>query len=362
VKARWGSAPGHEAVLNQQTYLCRFGDAVVASDKALSELSPAAHGTPACAVRHSREELPSAPGASATRWIKRWHFRDGSVSLAIGRRHGRYVLDFPKLARFEVTADGSDVECHAAPHTDAETLRHLLLDQVLPRVFSLHSRLVLHAGAVATPDGAIAFVGDTGWGKSTLCASFAGQGYPLLSDDGLFVGLTDNNAAIVTAGYAGLRLLPESNRALAISESPSGTTLMAVNSAKRRITHRKLSFVSDALPLRALFVLTPPNSAALEFVDVNPILQRDAFMTLVRHSFQLDLETPARQREFFSLVGRHVSAIPTYRLSYTRSFDLLPAVRQAVLAAAFSECEESWADLVSLAPSRGDETTSPGYA
>jgi len=313
-------------------------------------------------VRHSREDPPSRHRAPATRWIKRWHLPDGSVSLAIGRRHGRYVMDFPKLARFEVTADGSEVECHAAPHTDATTLRHLLLDQVLPRVFSLHSRLVLHSGAVATPDGAIAFVGDTGWGKSTLCASFAGQGYPLLSDDGLFVGATEDKGAVVTAGYAGLRLLPASNQALAISESPGGTTPMAMDSAKRRITHRKLSFVSDALPLRALFVLTPPNSAALEFVDVNPILKRNAFMTLVRHSFQLDLDNPVRQRSFFSLVGRHVSVIPTYRLSYTRSFDLLPAVRQAVLAAAFSEREETWAELAALHAVRGDETTSPGYA
>jgi len=332
----------------------RFGDAVVASDVQLPELPPATRGVPACVVRHSRDERPAANGAPPTHWIKRWHLPDGSVCLAIGRRLDRYVLDFPRLARFEVTADGSKVGCRSEPRTDAATLRHLLLDQVLPRVFSLHSRLVLHAGGVATPKGAIAFVGETGWGKSTLCASFAGQGYPVLSDDGLFVGATDDKGVVVTAGYAGLRLLPESDRALATTEAPGRSTPMAAFSAKRRIANRQLSFVSDAVPLAALFVLTAPNSAALEFVDVNPIAQRDAFMTLVRHSFQLDLDNPARQREFFSLVGRHVSAIPTYRLSYTRSFELLPAVRQAVLAAAFSEREESWAMLASLHAAPGD--------
>jgi hypothetical protein len=214
----------------------------------------------------------------------------------------------------------------------------------------------LHAAAVSTPQGAVAFVGETGWGKSTLCASFAGAGYSVLSDDGLILGNLEDTRVAVIAGYPGLRLLPESARAFeswstrlgSKSTDLRGAANMASYSEKRRVCGDRVSFVTKAVPLAALFVLSPPESAfALEFVDVNPLAPRDAFMALVKHSFRLDLDDPGRQREFFSRVGDYVSSIPMYRLSYTRSYALLPAVRHAALSAVSSESEETWSTLAS---------------
>ena len=64
------------------------------------------------------------------------------------------------------------------------------------------SRLVLQAGAIDTPLGAIALLGRTGIGKSTLAASLARAGFPLIADD--FLLLRDDIVAVPS--YPGLRL------------------------------------------------------------------------------------------------------------------------------------------------------------
>ena len=44
-------------------------------------------------------------------------------------------------------------------------------------------RMVLHASAVNINDGAVAFMGHNGAGKSTTTFSFMASGYPLVADD-----------------------------------------------------------------------------------------------------------------------------------------------------------------------------------
>ena len=41
----------------------------------------------------------------------------------------------------------------------------------------------LHATAVVVDGEAVAFLGDCGYGKSTLGAAFLARGFPLLTDD-----------------------------------------------------------------------------------------------------------------------------------------------------------------------------------
>ena len=111
---------------------------------------------------------------------------DGSPWLALGVRDGAYLLGFAGGVDFVVTSDGR-IETYARPGTPMHTVRHLLIDQVLPQWLSHTGRLVLHASAVQAPYGAVAFLGRTGTGKSTLAASFAASGSPLLADDAVVV-------------------------------------------------------------------------------------------------------------------------------------------------------------------------------
>jgi hypothetical protein len=59
----------------------------------------------------------------------------------------------------------------------------VVLDSVLFTVALLRGYEALHAGAIATPGGAIAITAASGGGKSTLLSELLGRGLPLLADD-----------------------------------------------------------------------------------------------------------------------------------------------------------------------------------
>jgi serine kinase of HPr protein (carbohydrate metabolism regulator) len=67
------------------------------------------------------------------------------------------------------------------------TVEHLYLNQVLPLALSRQGKLVLHGSAVDIGGQGVAFLGESGRGKSTLAASFATEGTRFLTDDGLLL-------------------------------------------------------------------------------------------------------------------------------------------------------------------------------
>ncbi len=126
--------------------------------------------------------LPELPRASALRadcrfqllpplrraavppaWLHRWRRDDGGVLVSLGRAGRDYVVRFTGLADFLISREADLVRCRARPGTSPATVRHLLLDQVIPMVLAHRGRLALHASAAITGDGALAFAGDRPW-------------------------------------------------------------------------------------------------------------------------------------------------------------------------------------------------------
>jgi hypothetical protein len=130
---------------------------------------------------------------------------DGALWAQFYRADTGYLLRFPGLADFAST--GLEVTAWPAPGISGQTVEHLYLNQVLPLALSMQGKLVFHASAVEIGDGAIAFMGESGKGKSTLAASFATSGYRFLTDDGLIVeaGNDEPRSPTPRSGCAGQR-------------------------------------------------------------------------------------------------------------------------------------------------------------
>ena len=154
------------------------------------------------------ELLESRGFAPNCEWFHEWNLPDGSVWLYFGRQDSGYVLRFPGIADFLVNRRAQGVRCYPSPGVPPESIRHLFLDQVLPLVVNGPGKLVVHASAVASPYGAIAFLGRTGYGKSTLAASFSRRGFPMMTDDCLLLE-EDKGRLFAVPSYPGLRLWPE---------------------------------------------------------------------------------------------------------------------------------------------------------
>jgi hypothetical protein len=260
--------------------------------------------------------------------------------LEIGDCAGDYLIRFQDYGDFLISRDGRSVQCCPLPGTAESTVRHLFLDQIVPLVLSRRGTLVLHASAVLTPGGVVAFVGKSGQGKSTLAACFGQNGFRLISDDYLLLRRTElrKTTALAPAedwvaipSYPGVRLWPESSDG--IFSVPPESAEIAEYTDKRRVSDPALiPFAEGPSSLRCLYFLEDAEEDAFlpkpATIRLSP---RDAFMKLVTCAFNLDIRDKALLERQFDAIGEISTQLPCFQLDYARDFAALPAVRQLIV-------------------------------
>jgi hypothetical protein len=209
----------------------------------------------------------------------------------------------------------------------AERLQTLYLNQVLPRALSRQGQLIFHASAVEANGGAIAFMGGSGWGKSTLAASFATNGCRFLTDDGL----------VVEAAEGGYRALPshpsvrlwEDSREVLIGGRTRAVSPVQFTSKLRFLADDTMVFCAEPKPLDCVYFLGEGAAREVTFVRMSA---SEALIELLKHAFVLDIEARDSIASHFDRLA-HLARLPIhYRLDYARRFERLRDVRQAVLS------------------------------
>jgi hypothetical protein len=256
-----------------------------------------------------------------------WTMPDGSIWTEFHRLTDRYLLRFPGLADFEIAMEDLSVTCQPAPGTSKATLQHLYLNQVHPLVLSKRGRLVFHGSAVAAGPGAVAFVGTSGRGKSTLAASFSTTGCPFLTDDGLVLERR-THCHVVLPSHPSLRLWEDSEEALLAPGTPRAPALEYTTKA-RLLPGKTLPFCSEPRRLAAAFFL---DDSQVSKIEITQLTASEALMEWARHSFLLDVEEKPRLATHFRDVSRLAQHAVHYRLKYPRDYALLPDVRRAIIA------------------------------
>ena len=178
----------------------RFADLILASAFAIPEL-PRAAGFPSIDLSIG----PLESGAPRT-WRHAWTVPGGRTWMRVAPTRDGHVIQFPGYAEFAVTP--RTIVCAPRRGLPLATLRHLLLDQVLPAIIASPRRLVLHASAVTVDGGAVGFLGRAGAGKSTLAAAMARRGARVVTDDALLIEVGPEGPRAIPS-YPGLRLWPE---------------------------------------------------------------------------------------------------------------------------------------------------------
>ena len=257
-----------------------------------------------------------------------WLLPDGTLWCEIHLEGSRYRMRFPDMADFVVDASGA-VECYPVPGTDTHTLEHLHLNQVVPSVLSLQHRPVFHAGAVAMGDGAAAFVGISGRGKSTLVTHLALNGHALLTDDGMELAL-DTGQFLVRPAHPSVRLWEDSRAAL-LPEDAKRAPSVPYTIKERFIDDTLIPCSRSALPLRRAYFLGEGTS---EEVHIERMTAQEAHMAWVKHAFLLDPHDPTRMRSLFSQIAALAEQSLSYRLDYPRRYEALEDVRLALVAQA----------------------------
>jgi hypothetical protein len=185
---------------------------------------------------------------------------------------GRIRIAWEGVGAFELRK-GWEMIVDADRGAEPELVRLFILGAAMGLLLHQRGLTVLHASVVAIGGQATAFVGEKGWGKSTLSAALVAQGYELVSDDIAAIELLDGEP-IVHTGTPHIKLWP--NSIVTIGGDPDEhpclhsrvqkRTLRANRRAARRVTPlRRLVSLGLAKapelrrvsPAQALFDLLP---------------------------------------------------------------------------------------------------------
>ena len=288
----------------------------------------------------SAGELPGlAPSAAANaRWTLIWRalsspeqglpyhvWRDdkGQAWIRFFREAAGRRLVFPGVVDVLVADATGEVIVDAAPHASPRRVQQLIAHYVLPLLLG-RERLVLHASAVAIDGEAIAFVGPTGCGKSTLASSLCTRGATLVADDALVVD--DGAGAVAVIPYrAPLRLSADAIAQVMNADPAAFATIGDGVRAKRAVPVRTAG--GAALRLARIYLLA---SAGRGPAHVSNVPHADAIRDLMLSAFEMAIDDPASLSRAFDRLARVVATVPVHRLRLPHGYGRLADVAGAI--------------------------------
>jgi hypothetical protein len=257
---------------------------------------------------------------SDTRWFRHMALPDGAD-----------YLRWSKLFEFLISQDGRRIACRALNGVSSETFQNYLVSHTLSCALLKQGIESLHATVVVIRGQAVAFLGDCGYGKSSLGAAFLRTEHAILTDDMLVLDMPDQHRPAVVAhpGPPRIKLFPNiahtflGSRRKGARMNPGTTKLIIPLSAREHC--------GQAVPLRALYVLRPPASRRTpKHVTIRPLKQRGACLALIANTFNTIITEPARLTRQFAWAARLAGAVPVKSLSYPRRLAHIPEVLAAI--------------------------------
>ncbi len=221
------------------------------------------------------------------------------------RQRDRFLLRFHRLAEFDVAADLRTATYHPAPSSDAGFASVLAVGMLASTLLMLRGQPVLHGSAVEDDGVAIALVGASGMGKSTLCTLLCQTGSALVTDDVLVVE-SPATTPVCRTGAVESRLRSGASYLLAEGGSTSRTT------ADGRLTFSPGLRARDRLPLAAIGVPYPTRGC--QVVTAEHLSKTEAMLELLRFPRIVGWQDASTLAKHFDFLATLVDRVPVMRL------------------------------------------------
>lgn len=220
----------------------------------------------------------------------------------------RFRLRLRGTAEFLISRDLTEVDWIAVPEGRSELIPILFSGTVLALILTLQGRLVLHASAVAEDDGTLAFVGQSGRGKSTMAALCAAAGAAVVSDDVLLVEL-DTPIPRCCGNASELRLRPGARD---LAERFSGAAATQRETADSRLGISPFDSQSGWSSLRSIVVPYP--SREVTSVEIAPVTTSDALLQLLTFPRIEGISAPHIIAQQFHLHAQLARAVSVFKV------------------------------------------------
>lgn len=218
--------------------------------------------------------------------------KDGQRRYSAAQDDDGYLLRFSGVCDVRVSDDLTHAVITPDPDTDPGLPRVIVAGTVVAFIMKLAGHCVLHASAVEVDGRAIAFVGHSGMGKSTLTIAACRAGGRLVAEDVLVV--EPEPVPVCRPGNTDVRLRPA---ALSLLD---GTNWSQVMTPDGRHGVRPPATTLDRVELDT--IVLPRPSRRLERLEVETIDRTNAVFRLVNYPRVLGMtHPPVVQRQFQGL-------------------------------------------------------------
>jgi hypothetical protein len=242
---------------------------------------------------------------------------------------GASYVRWEDIGEFLVSSDGRLITCGHLSDVPGESFQVYLLGQALSFALVRSGFEPFHATCVVINGEAVAFVGDSGFGKSSLAAYFLNSGDKLLTDD-LLLLQERPEGYLAYPGPPRIKLRPD--MAHKFLGEVGGGVPMNRKTPKLILPLGRDRICESPVLLRAIYELSPPHEMKdRQKVEFESLTSRDAFVELSCNTFNYVILDGDRVHRQFKETTRIANSIPMKRLMHPRSLDSLPSVREAIL-------------------------------
>jgi hypothetical protein len=229
---------------------------------------------------------------------------EGGAWHQVHQQNGKTYVMYRDVAVFCIGENCDSIEYRWLSHAPEHLGPILLEGYVMGLLLTLRGRLVLHASAVSVADGrALALVGPSGAGKTTLAALLVAAGRTHLADDIVGVDLSVADKATISTGSRAIRLrekaweieslLPAQHRSVSVD---------------RRLVLENYDCEAGNYQLAALWLPVPDRT--IDTVRIEPIDGVVAFQQILPN-LRVELNDSGFRRRSFDAVIELTKRVPT---------------------------------------------------
>lgn len=218
--------------------------------------------------------------------------------------------------------NSKEIVINPLTNLEENLIRLIILGYSIALILHQKRRLVLHANAVEVNGGAVAFLGHSGQGKSTISLALHRKGYNLLSDDILSVEVDKYNYPLIFPSFPRIKLWPEVIEN--INKNPESFPPLHFNTNKRSYNLTD-AFPLISMPLKAIYIIK--NGQVIDIKEVNP---KKAFIEIIKSSYCYPTFDFIDISENFNQCAKVVNDVPVKILKFKHSFDDLPTTVEII--------------------------------
>ncbi|HLH72553.1 MAG TPA: hypothetical protein VKX96_04655 [Chloroflexota bacterium] len=226
------------------------------------------------------------------------------------------------IGAFHVSPDARSVTVWPDARADEGALGVVLTAPIAAFVLYHLNLPALHASAVATEGGAMAFLGSAGRGKSTMAAAFVRRGVPLLADD--LLPLEEQPDGVY--GQPGLPSMKvwEQTAEHTLGLQPDSLPSLAASMPKKLLSlDGQPTLTREPSRLQRIYLLDryDPVGTGRETIEIIPLDRRDSLTTILGQISCAPFLRAIDYARYLSLFARLVAQTPVQVLRYPSGFD-----------------------------------------